>query len=254
MNKLYDWLVKNKIKKISDHELSRWPKADSEELKSQNRLEKAENGTQIYCDSCDEYCPIDDYDIIEIPEKGTMAAFVCSEKEEMGFITAPLSRRRYWRFNYARKAKRTSITVHKAVIKNEAARIEKAFFVYLTEEEFSKGRGNKAMKPGIAFFFDKELKLLPFQKKSHVVKVLPKFIDGSMTSTEIQQYAESDDKPRFIVKNMNKSILSKLHKVGFTQIDNDKFVRFNEITNSYTIEPKIIPQQQYEDFLETFQK
>lgn len=251
MNGLHDWLVKNKIKKVSDHELSRWPNADIDELKRKNLLLKAENGTHIYCDSCKEYCPIDDYDIIEIPEKGTMAAFVCSEKKEMGFITAPLSRRRHWRFILTRKTKRTPTTVHKAILKKEAACVEKAFFVHMLKREFSKDRGNKAMEPGIAFYCNKEIRLLPFQNTSHVVKVLPRFIEGSMTPEEIQKYAESSDKPRFIVKNINKSILSRLRKAGFMQIKEDKFVRFNEINNSYCIEPNIISQQQYKDFLDT---
>lgn len=94
MNPLYNHLKTNKIKIISDHELSHWPTEQVEELKNKNHLKKAENSTRIYCDSCEESCPIDDYEIIKIPGKGLKATFRCSEKDEMGFITTSLSRRR----------------------------------------------------------------------------------------------------------------------------------------------------------------
>jgi len=106
MNPLYEHLAKNKIKKVSDHELSRWPAEQVDELKKAKHLKKGENSNRIYCDGCGENCPIDEYDIVEVPGKGMRAAFVCPKKEEMGFITASLSRRRQWLFVRPKKRKK----------------------------------------------------------------------------------------------------------------------------------------------------
>jgi hypothetical protein len=54
MNPLYDHLKKNKIKIISDHELSCWPTAQVKELKNGKHLRKAENSNRIYCDGCED--------------------------------------------------------------------------------------------------------------------------------------------------------------------------------------------------------
>lgn len=108
MNPLYNHLVKNNTKTISDHELSRWPTEQVDLLKDEKLLKKGKIGKSIYCDSCIEYCPIYDYDIIEVPDKGQKAAFVCPEKDEMGFQAVSLSRRRQWIFmGYIEKLEKT---------------------------------------------------------------------------------------------------------------------------------------------------
>jgi len=231
MNPLYNHLVKNRTKKISDHELSRWPAAQIDELKNGNQLIKAENSNRIYCDSCEESCPIDDYEIIEIHGKGQMAAFTCPEKEEMGFQTVSLSRRRQWRFIAPKKRKKTSKVAVKKSEVNEPSGIEETFFVFLGD--------------GIAFYSKGEFRKLPFQPERQVFKVLPKFIDCSMTSEEVQKYAESNDKARSIVHNINRSILSRLKKAEFSDINCKKFVYYDDTAHSYQIKFPIITHEQY---------
>lgn len=230
MNPLYKYLVKGNTKTISDHELSHWPTAQVEELKNGKHLKKAENSNRIYCDSCEESCPIDDYEVIEIPGKGPMATFVCPEKKEMGFITASLSRRRQWRFIRPTRRKRASKVTPRETATKIPSDIPGSCFVY------SKG--------GIAFFCNGKLCGLPFRSNSHVLKVLPNLTEGSMTSREIQEYAESNDKPRSIVQNINRSILSRLRLAGFSHI-NSKVVYFDGKNKSYNIKPKIITGEQY---------
>ena len=232
MNQLYNHLKTNKIKIISDHELSHWPIEQVEELKSKNHLKKAENSTRIYCDGCEENCPIDEYEIIEIPDKGIMAAFNCPEKDEMGFITTSLTRRRQWKFIKSKKRKRASKITVKETEHKEPPDMKRSCFVYSSS--------------GIAFFCNEQLRKLPFRPGSHVLKVLPNLIRGSMTSKEIQEYAQSNDTPRSIVQNINRSILSRLHLAGFSHIDNTKFVYFHNDNKSYNIKPKIIPQEEYD--------
>ncbi len=206
--------------------------AQVEELKNEKHLRKAENSNRIYCDGCEDSCPIDDYEIIEIPGKGPMATFPCSEKEEMGFITTSLSRRRQWRFIRPTRRKRASKATPKEMITKEPPNIIRSCFVYSGS--------------GIAFFCNDELRKLPFRPASQVLKVVPKFIVGSLTSREIQEYADSNDKPRSIVQNINRSILSRLHRAKFTHINNKKFVYFDDDKKSYQIKPNIITQKQYD--------
>ncbi len=232
MNPLYDHLVTNKIKKISDHELSRWPAEHVEELKNGKHLKKGENSNRIYCDGCDDNCPIDDYEVVEIPGKGMRAAFVCPEKDEMGFITASLSRRRQWLFVRPKKRKKANKINVKEVVTKEPSDIKEVCFVF--------------MEHGMAFFHKGVFRKLPFQPSSHVLKVLPKFMDGSMTSKEIQKYAESNDSPRSIVQNINRSILTRLRLAGFVHITNKKFVYFDDENKSYNIKPKITTKEQYD--------
>lgn len=231
MNPLYDHLVKNNTKTISDHELSRWPMVQVEQLKNEKLLKKGKIGKRIYCDGCEENCPIDDYEVIEIPGKGQKAAFVCPEKEEMGFQTVSLSRRRQWRFMQPKKRKKVSEVAVKKSEVNEPPGIEKTFFVFLGD--------------GIAFYSKGEFRKLPFQPERHVFKVLPKFIDSSMTSDEVQKYAESNDKARSIVHNINRSILSRLKKAEFSGIDCKKFVYYDDTAHSYQIKFPIITHEQY---------
>jgi hypothetical protein len=161
-----------------------------------------------------------------------MATFTCSEKEEMGFITASLSRRRQWRFIRPTRRKRASKVTPKETATKEPPDIIQSCFVYSGS--------------GIAFFCNDELRKLPFQPGSHVLKVVPKLIVGSLTSREIREYADSNDKPRSIVHNINRSILSRLHCADFSHISNKKFVYFDDDKKSYQIKPKIITQEEYD--------
>ncbi len=250
MNPLYDHLKKNKIKKISCHALSRWATRYIDELIQKKRLKKAENNRRIYCDSCSESCPIDDYDIIELPDQGKKAVFVCPEKEDMGLITVSLSRRRQWSFVPLRQHKKKQKTVTAFTTTKPSPAVEDAFFVYLEDRRLSKNPRDQSLTPGIGFFYDKELKILPFKHHSQALRVLPKLIDGSLTSEEVQQYAGSADKARSIVKNINKSILSRLHKADLTQISQKKFIRYDQQRHSYSIHPQIISQNKYKELLE----
>lgn len=233
MNPLLNHLVKNKTKIISDHELSRWPTSQVEELKAGNHLKKAENSKSVYCDGCEECCPVDDYEVIDIPGKGPMCTFVCPEKDEIGFLTVSLSRRRQWRFMRPKKRKKVSKVPAKKTELKEPADVENSFFVCLDD--------------GIAFFSEGKFRKLPFQLNSHVFKVLTRLLDGSMTSREIQEYAGSKDKPRSIVKNINSSILSRLHMVEFTHINCKKFVYYNDDNKSYQIRPLIVTLEKYKE-------
>ena len=160
-----------------------------------------------------------------------MAVFVCPEKDEMGFITAPLSRRRQWRFIRSKKRKKVSQKINSETVVKEPPDIKKSCFVYSAS--------------GIAFYCNEKIRGLPFRPGSHVLKVVPNLIRGSMTSKEIQRYAESKDKARSIVHNINRSILSRLRLAGFSHINNKKFVYFDDEKKSYNIKPKIITQEQY---------
>jgi len=155
----------------------------------------------------------------------------------MGFITTSLTRRRQWKFIRSKKRKRTKTTVVKATANKEPPDIKQSCFVYSAT--------------GIAFFCNKEIRKLPFRPGSHVLKVLPNLIRGSMTSKEIQEYAESNDTPRSIIQNINRSILSRLHLADFSHINNKKFVYFDDDNKSYQIKPKIITQEQYEKAIST---
>lgn len=233
MNPLYNHLVKNKTKTVSDHELSRWPAAQVDQLKNENLLRKGKNSKRIYCDGCEESCPIDDYEIIEIPDKGQKAAFVCPEKDEMGFQTVSLSRRRQWIFMRPKKRKKVSKVAVKETEVNEPSVIEEACFVCLED--------------GVAFYSKGEFRKLPFQPNSHVLKVLPKLMDGSLTSKEIKEYSVSNDRPRSIVQNINKSILSRLHKAEFFYINSTKFVYYDQAVNSYKSSLPVITERQYKE-------
>lgn len=231
MNPLYDHLVENKTKTISDHQLSRWPTAQVDQLKNEKLLKKGKISNRIYCDGCEESCPIDDYEIIEIPDKGQKAAFVCPEKDELGFQTVSLSRRRQWIFMRPKKRKKVSKVAAKEKEANEPSDIEETCFVCLED--------------GIAFYSKGEFRKLPFQPNSHVLKVLPKLMDSSLTSREIKEYSVSNDSPRSIVQNINKSILSRLHKAEFLYINCKKFVYYDDTAKSYQSRFLIITHEQY---------
>ncbi len=233
MNPLYNHLVKNNTKTISDHELSRWPAAQVEELKNGKHLRKAENSNRLYCDGCEESCPIDDYEVMEVPGKSPMAAFVCPEKKEMGFITASLSRRRQWRFIRPTRRKKASKVTPRETASKVPSDIEEACFVCLED--------------GVAFYSKGEFRKLPFQPNSHVLKVLPKLMDGSLTSKEVQGYAVSNDRPRSIVQNINRSILSRLHKAEFLDINSMKFIYYDQAVNSYKSSLPVITERQYKE-------
>jgi len=162
-----------------------------------------------------------------------MAAFTCPEKEEMGFITASLTRRRQWIFMRPPKRKKATKLAPKEILANESTDGEKACFIFL--------------KDGIAFFSKGVFRKLPFQPERHVFKVLPKFINGSMTSREVQDYSESDDKAKSIVQNINRSISTRLKKAEFSEINCKKFIYFDDASQSYKIKFPIITERQYNE-------
>ena len=151
----------------------------------------------------------------------------------MGLQTVSLSRRRQWIFIRPKKRKKVSKVAVKKSEVNEPSGIEETFFVFIGD--------------GIAFYSKGEFRKLPFQPERHVFKVLPKFIASSMTSEEVQKYAESNDKARSIVHNINRSILTRLKKAEFSDINCKKFVYYDDTAHSYQIKPPIITERQYKE-------
>lgn len=218
---------------ISYDELVDYPAEQVEEAKRQGRLRQVDDADGILCDQCPEPC-WKDVDIREDRQTGKLVGtYFCDDEDHPGMITIDVKRLELYEVVAANPKKKRK-TTRKPKTKGE--KVVSSFRVWDKDGNACFVVHNKA----IEFYYNRELKKIPFQEGAQAPRVLLAFLDNTRSGEEIKGLADAEGAPYQTVRNINRTINTHLRKVGFKDIDGIGFIHLDKGTNRYVLTPNIV--------------
>ena len=97
----------------------------------------------------------------------------------------------------------------------------------------------------VYFCCNKESKKIPFREDSQAPLVLGAFLDGPVSGEKIKGLTKATSGASQIVRNINRTINTRLRKIGFTDIHGMQFIYFDNGANAYRLKPDILEHALY---------
>ena len=97
----------------------------------------------------------------------------------------------------------------------------------------------------VYFCCNKESKKIPFREHSQAPLVLGAFLDGPVSGEKIKGLTKATSGASQIVRNVNRTINTRLRKIGFTDIRGMQFIYFDNGANAYRLKPDILEHALY---------
>ena len=97
----------------------------------------------------------------------------------------------------------------------------------------------------VYFCCNKESKKIPFREDSQAPLVLGAFLDGPVSGEKIKGLTKATSGASQIVRNVNRTINTRLRRIGFTDIQGMQFIYFDNGANAYRLKPDILEHTLY---------